>query len=373
MSDIPEDVVADILSRLPVKSLLRFRCVSNQWRALIGSVDFINLHLNRAKNNTTIIRKGCESLYSINLDSLDNAVTLNYRQLNLNEQSILATKIVGSCNGLLCLNNSEKYIFLWNPATRKYRKSPVSRVRLGFQFVAFGFGYDDVSDDYKVVRMVQFYEEDAKHSFRSEVSIYSMKPDSWRRIGDFPYYFTYERVSGVLASGALHWVVTRNRSSSENLIVAFDLRTEEYRLVPQPQYLDKKFHMNVDVLGGCLCVLCHVDLLYAEMWVMENYGVEKSWTKLISVAQAEVINSFDVLLPVAYSKSREQVLLLQDFRRFIWYDLTTKRVVNIEIDGMPYYYDSSVCFGSLVRLRGGIEGAGRSGKKFQKIGKLISP
>lgn len=40
----------NILSRLPVKPLIRFHCVSKFWKALIGEPYFIKKHLNHAKN-----------------------------------------------------------------------------------------------------------------------------------------------------------------------------------------------------------------------------------------------------------------------------------------------------------------------------------
>ncbi|KAM7528799.1 hypothetical protein LguiB_032209 [Lonicera macranthoides] len=371
MSKIPNDILTDILSGLPVKLLRRCSCVSKQWHTLIGSDDFIKLHLTRSIEtniNRIIIIKDGDSLYSINLDSLDNAVRLN-PPLNLYKQSANGITIIGSCNGLLCLTNTDEYIFLWNPTTSKYWKSALCRIPLGVEYVVFGFGYDDAKDDYKVVRMVQFYGKD-KESFRSEVSVYSLKSDSWRRIGDFPYYLSYERVSGVLASGALHWVVSRKRRRLErfsgDLIVAFDLRSEEYSLVPQPEYSIKNFDMKVDVLEGCLCVLCKDYSLQFEMWVMEDYGLEKSWTKLISCLDPNAYWFHDIVLPVAYSKSHKQMLLLQDYRKFIWYDITTERDVKVEIDGMPNRFDSRVCFESLIQPRGGVESAGGNGRKFQK-------
>ncbi|KAL6141252.1 hypothetical protein ACLB2K_059542 [Fragaria x ananassa] len=49
MSDyFPNDVLIDILVRVPVKSLLRFRCVSRIWNSLISSPAFIITHLNQA-------------------------------------------------------------------------------------------------------------------------------------------------------------------------------------------------------------------------------------------------------------------------------------------------------------------------------------
>lgn len=43
--DISEDVIVEILSRLPVKSLLRYRCACEFWYALIKSPRLISRHL----------------------------------------------------------------------------------------------------------------------------------------------------------------------------------------------------------------------------------------------------------------------------------------------------------------------------------------
>ncbi|XP_059450216.1 putative F-box protein At3g10240 [Corylus avellana] len=49
MSDfLPLELVSEILVRLPVKPLVRFRCVCKDWFSLISSNDFINTHINGA-------------------------------------------------------------------------------------------------------------------------------------------------------------------------------------------------------------------------------------------------------------------------------------------------------------------------------------
>nr|XP_011467649.1 PREDICTED: putative F-box protein At1g59675 isoform X2 [Fragaria vesca subsp. vesca] len=79
-----EDLVFEILTRLPVKSLMRFRSVSRPWRALISQSHFIKKHQSHANsgiaknsssrvifltNPPTFIR--LEDLESLSSDGLD--------------------------------------------------------------------------------------------------------------------------------------------------------------------------------------------------------------------------------------------------------------------------------------------------------------
>ncbi|KAK4727087.1 hypothetical protein R3W88_032004 [Solanum pinnatisectum] len=50
--DFPEDLIREILLKLPVKALLRFKCVCKNWYTLIKNPCFIREHLNFSKNNS---------------------------------------------------------------------------------------------------------------------------------------------------------------------------------------------------------------------------------------------------------------------------------------------------------------------------------
>ncbi|CAI9772219.1 unnamed protein product [Fraxinus pennsylvanica] len=45
---IQRDVIIEILSRLPVKSLLRFKCVCKSWLSTIAGCSFVYEHFNKA-------------------------------------------------------------------------------------------------------------------------------------------------------------------------------------------------------------------------------------------------------------------------------------------------------------------------------------
>uniref|UniRef100_A0A8R7P3L4 F-box domain-containing protein n=1 Tax=Triticum urartu TaxID=4572 RepID=A0A8R7P3L4_TRIUA len=46
---LPDDMMLEVLLRLPVKSILRFRAVCRSWAALLSSKDFCSLHMATCK------------------------------------------------------------------------------------------------------------------------------------------------------------------------------------------------------------------------------------------------------------------------------------------------------------------------------------
>ncbi|KAF3668649.1 putative F-box protein CPR30-like isoform 2 [Capsicum annuum] len=46
-----DEILMEILVRLPVRSLCKFKCVSKYWRTLISDSYFKMMHLNRGKND----------------------------------------------------------------------------------------------------------------------------------------------------------------------------------------------------------------------------------------------------------------------------------------------------------------------------------
>ncbi|KAK3004585.1 hypothetical protein RJ639_018546 [Escallonia herrerae] len=373
MSDIPPEVIAGILSRSPAKSLLRFRCVSKQWRALIDSPSFINMHvsqsINTNTNNNLVFRDDYFDLFSSPLDSL--STTLGFNELvGFQEFAGLGIEPIGSYNGLLCLCNTNEKLAILNPSTQKYVRLPFARIEFPdkayVQNISYGFGYGRVNDDYKVVRIVQSYGY-RDDEFESKVEIYSLRLNSWKRVRDCPYYLWWKVGFGVFASGVLHWVGSMKPSPrfSENvadLIAGFDVATEEYQLVPQPDNLGKDFELRLGVLRECLCLICNYKSSHSDIWVMKDYGVKESWTKLISVAQPRDFGFFESVTPLVYSKDGRQVLLEIDMKSLVWFDLKKKKFKNVRVRGVPKNLEAIVCLGSLVK----ISGFGRSDGRKQR-------
>lgn len=345
MPNLPPEIITDILCRLPVKSLQRFRCVSRWWCHLIDSKDFARLHLIRSKlsNSNPSLILGFLGIYAVDLDSLDVACALN--------PPFSSSDVTNSCNGLVLVSMGHKQLpFLWNPFTRKYKTLPDVSVDYppgtdsSSAYTRYGFGYDSQNDDYKVVRAVEF--RGAEFNWIStEARIYSLRSNSWRKIPDFNYRIPRTRDWAVHVNDALHTIVYIHNLDPS--ILALDLRTEKTYLVPKPDMLVSTGDLKLHALGGSLCLLNPFKKHGTEIWIMKEYSVKESWTVLLSIAPPK-IEPYTYLSPVVYSKSGDEVLLNLNEEKLVWYDLRKKTTREVTIRGLPFRFYANIIMGSLI-------------------------
>ena len=216
----------------------------------------------------------------------------------------------------------------------------------------YGFGYDAINDDYKLVRISQFIGFDL--SFESEVKMYSLRKNEWKGIEDMPYAVCYTKKMGVHINGFLHWVVIRKLEMNANelvlLVVALDIVAEIYIEIPLPESLNNQYQLDLGVLGGCLCIVANYKDVDVEVWVMREYGVHESWTKLIQLGQSQELRSLKLVRPLTYSKSGGDILFEIDHKKLFLYNLKSQRVKDVKFCGMPDKFEALVCLSSLVSV-----------------------
>ncbi|PWA88864.1 F-box associated interaction domain-containing protein [Artemisia annua] len=191
-----QEIIVEILSRLPVESLLRCKSVCKEWYSLISDHHFIKSHYTLSSTNlkythhklviSTVPRiniKSC-SLYDVlfNDEGSKNVglLELDY-PLKHPRKSVW---IVGSCNGLLCIAIEEDSLFIWNPSTRRSNTLPYCgfKAKAG-SYVLYGFGYDEGSEDYKVVGISCVFKSGGRYDVK--VKVFSLKLGIGRRLGVF--------------------------------------------------------------------------------------------------------------------------------------------------------------------------------------------
>ncbi|XP_060197781.1 F-box/kelch-repeat protein At3g06240-like [Lycium barbarum] len=248
---LPEEIIFEILLRLPVKSLLRMKCVSKSLLSLISTPQFVKTHLNLSANNPQhhillyITYRNKFHTCSLNAIMQDKSPFIPIDRdgfFPYSEESDCLFFILGSVNGLLCISNGIHY-FIWNPSTRELKKLPLtwSDVKLDG---SCGFGYNDSQDDYRIVVVAR-----NKDGSLNEVRFYSLTSNSWQKILEFPGAKLSDYI-GKLVQRRLHWIAESGRDNSK-FILSIDLVNETYRNIALPNY---KSHCTLECLGGNLCV-----------------------------------------------------------------------------------------------------------------------
>ncbi|KAI4354389.1 hypothetical protein L6164_003255 [Bauhinia variegata] len=304
---LPNDLLIEILSKLPVKSLCRFKCVSKLWLSLICDPLFAKVHIKNQKPKLILTLGIGKSLVQfMKLESPfyegNNRLTCPWRE---SKQDIY------SCNGLLMARDCDHF-YLWNPTTGFYKKFPYPVAGVRGRGTINGFGYDSSIDDYKVLHIVGVYEG------TSAVFVFTMKTNSWRRIHHFPY--TYIPTDFCALHGALHWNLPFG-------IVYFNLEKKKYGELPLPNHAEKSPVFDLALLGNNLTVTYYkmdskVYIHSAVVWTMKEYGVSKSWTKLFVIFPIDLVGIGKRLSSVnpVYVNSEGEAIMLINRRKLVVYD-----------------------------------------------------
>ncbi|XP_058211813.1 F-box protein At4g22390-like [Rhododendron vialii] len=318
---IPYDIILYILSRTPVKSLLRFRCVSKSWCALISDPKF-NLSIQQRK--IVAMRKHDGSFPACLIDDEASVTELPEPEPLTDLKPLMdsipvmdgrlrcVVTIRGSCNGLLLLNVWED-LFLWNPLTGCNRKV-ISHQRLSRRYpykTVSGLCYDSSTDDYKAVLAVADLWD--RTSLDKVVMAGSFKNRVWTEI-PFPKNMGIVQ-SGTTVNERLHWLVTEyNDYGRSYLIFYFDPPMNELVKVSMPRQEGTgrgKYNLKVlglGVLHGCLSMVTR-EGSGVEILAMTKYGDEASWTRWFRIPTVERLDYVRDLVPLCGTKNG--VLLLQ--------------------------------------------------------------
>ncbi|MCD7464551.1 hypothetical protein HAX54_052977 [Datura stramonium] len=223
------DILFCIIIRLPVKSLLRFQCVSKPWRAIISDREFKKSHRDQSKEmgreKMLLGRKSGEFEFS----KVENSELITMEEQRIPLKGFQRTQILCSCDGLVLLKSPRafKIFVLWNPSTREYRALRCPYLNVKEEIVlptACGLCYDSRVDDYKRL---------------------------------FPYV---------------------DRTST---IIYFDIKSDEVKELPTPGFVGEDKIFQFLLLRRCLCLYGgKIMSKESDIWIMEQDG---RWKWLMNV------------------------------------------------------------------------------------------
>ncbi|XP_069145303.1 F-box/kelch-repeat protein At3g23880-like isoform X1 [Solanum lycopersicum] len=340
-----DEIMMDILRRLPMRSILRFKCVSKFWKSLIDDPYFKRTHYihNRDNQNSKKIliaeslltNDDTFSFYTSSLSMVEDKQKLDWPTSCIP----MDARIFCSCDGLVlirvCSEMFDEELLLWNPSTRESILLPHPEYRI-MNYV-FGLEYDATSEGYKILAV----NLNGKKSINISIEFLSIKRNSsWRRI-DYPT--DIQRVRGfrdcgtdnlAFLHGAFHWL--GKSPSGYYTTVSLNISNEVFGEVPLLKQMYDLcrlyffFDHGVSVLRGMLCFYSTYNNLKRstngifKLWVMKDYGVMESWTNFIKIQDTDLFLS---ARPV-YMFADCQVLL--HFQRFAYFSS------NFTTSGRPF-------------------------------------
>ncbi|XP_059658367.1 putative F-box protein At1g20657 [Cornus florida] len=313
---VPQEIIREILKELPVKTLLRFRCVSKLWHSIIDDPLFVQSH-----HNLSIIRP----------------------------------------DGINLLFNC-----IWNPSTRERRKVPRTTIsspktidiRVGhnpLKVISFNLlGFDPSSGKHKVLNISETictpeecdddFNDDGEEEIHTQFKVLTLsshggEASTWRDIdidssvnGTLPQerqldqffanrFFSPDRFAAAESACCINGTIYCLGSTFDdlnNLILAFEVGPESLKIMRFPQGATSDSCFAIDV-RECLAL---INFELTKIWILEDYG-KQLWNMQILYIPLFLKQA----VPIATVRSTGGKILFQyDTSKFFDYDLESEKV-----------------------------------------------
>ncbi|KAK3025753.1 hypothetical protein RJ639_040445 [Escallonia herrerae] len=358
----PEEVVREILLMLPVNSLLRCKSVCKTWYTLITKPSFTTAHHNcnaALKGNRCILIKrflkgSNKSVLSFLSDEISGDDHFPPTEITIPHSNHFL-QMLGPCNGIVCLTD-HRDIILCNPSIRAFKVVPAPSFNypqgLFSRTLGVGFGFDPHSNEYKVIRIAELHEDDESlgYSFHSvKVEICDMSTDSWREIAAVVPYVWYFPCSELLFNGAFHWWADDEDHGGESML-SFHISTEVFQQIRLPSvcaFPDGNERAFLALNESIALILFDAsEQTSFDIWLMTEYGVAESWTKLITIGPLVQVER-----PILFWK--HELLLEKANGQLVSCNLKSQRLKEFQVYGAQESFRAVAYSESLVSINRG--------------------
>ncbi|KAG7599650.1 F-box-like domain superfamily [Arabidopsis suecica] len=279
---LPVDLIIEILSRLPAKSIAICRCVSKQWDSLLASQDFVESFLKSSLSRPLI-------WFTCRFDSKWRYFSSPQPQKFGDNLSVVATKYhMGSYENWYMLSCQSVHGFTYlsylskgmtdrtrvicNPCTRQLITLP----KLGPEHICLQsfLTYDPIEKQFKVLCRTVVYKQKQRPSNKNQVLTLGTGELLWRNI-ECPFlYHPSPGNNEICINGVLYFKGWINNSMK---IVCFDVSSEEFSFIK----IEESHIVTLINYKGKLGVLVYFNngsCCRAEVWVLDDTNKVK-WSK----------------------------------------------------------------------------------------------
>uniref|UniRef100_A0A1J3IW29 F-box protein n=1 Tax=Noccaea caerulescens TaxID=107243 RepID=A0A1J3IW29_NOCCA len=359
----PSDLMIEILTRLPAKSLMRFKCVSKQWSSFISGPYFTKLFLTATRQQAPRLflslaeEKGDENILLSSSTSPPNNTCFVVSQ-DLTIQKLPSLFYFNGLHGLICLSFTYREACVYNSTTGQLLRLPsINNSNMPQRRTTrYYIGHDPVSDQYKILCTIANFSGDLEN-MKSEHWVLLLEAGgvggSWKKVESYhPHAPT--SLGRSINGPVVHYLAWLDFHTCA--VVSFDIRSEVFTTVPVPQPQEGErsaAEMKASLVEYCgkIAVFdnsCLIDKGSVDIWVLEDAG-KKEWSNKTLLLQPCQRHLVDGILLIIKGTTRDGKVILAPWKmrsRFyiLFYDMHSNELTKIEIKGVPkLWFDKEDC------------------------------
>ncbi|CAA7012964.1 unnamed protein product [Microthlaspi erraticum] len=283
ISDLPSDLLEEILFRVPATTCLRSTC--KRWEALFKSQGFNKKHFGKAPKQSMLLMLRNYRVCPVRVDHNVSPPTIEYKgALRLNDSHSNTQQVdisnVYHCDGLLLCTTKAHKLVIWNPCSEEARWIQLNTGQDWNTQFALGYVNNKSCRSYKILNYSK------RHLRAGEVRIYEFSSDTWKVVDvDTDSLGLILQLDGVSLKGNAYWSAF-NETDRSNFLLWFDFTRERFRRLSFPTF--QNFGSNIlsvvreeqlSVLHRCF------GASKMELWVTNEIDTEAAllWTKSFAV------------------------------------------------------------------------------------------
>ncbi|XVF83902.1 hypothetical protein PTKIN_Ptkin16aG0531300 [Pterospermum kingtungense] len=312
--DCPVDILIEILLKLPVKSIVRFKSVAKTWNHLFQNPTFVSQHHN-------ISKKKSKHLVVCNWDNW--------------------VWRIGKRKDIVIRSFVDEALVSYHDLRRQLPSHFAAMNDFFYICVDNGFGLDPLTNDYKVIYMRDYRNLNTYIAGR-HYAIYKMSTDSWRVLKEEEVPFSpglviRQSISNACVNGVYYWL-------ADSKVLAFYLGSEVFQLIesalPEP-----KESGQLLILNDCISFWdAEFDInrkISNDVWMLNDEG---QWTKVLKIE----LPVLQVKMMLGFWKVDRQVLVESVSGQLLVYDFESKEfkemgIQNEEPDFFLQLYIYQIC------------------------------
>ncbi|XP_010431169.1 PREDICTED: putative F-box protein At2g19630 [Camelina sativa] len=269
------DLLISIFSRLPVKSIARYRCVSKKWAYILRHRDFTDLYFKISSTRPRLLLNfevnGNRTFFSVPQDQSSCLLAAD-RHMSFPTEQVFYRVSASVCGLVVVCGVDRNHPWIYNPSTGQCIALPKTTSLA--PLMHFSFGYDPINKLYMVLRKSK--------DFR--VLTLGTGELSWRKIEcSIPHWSAYDGEKCI--NGVVYYIAhcDPTRFQKPYKLVCFDIRFEKFKFLDVDSEIWGSILVNFEGKLGIIpddTVFVSGETTKLVMWVLDDVQNEK-WSKHI--------------------------------------------------------------------------------------------